>query len=160
MRDIGHIYFIQASGTNRYKIGLTTRPIEERMKELNSRQSAYPLVLIHSVLANVRTVEKELHKAFSDYRVHGEWFEMMSNEVQQVRNALSCLQQVQRYNLKSLTTERHSGKVQHSKLALPGKAWLMPLGITLAILLLCRQCEFFQPVKPIRHYQHIHKIKH
>ena len=161
MRDIGHIYFIQASGTNRYKIGLTTRPIEDRMKELNSKQSAYPLVLIASVqVANVKVVEKELHKAFSAYRVHGEWFELMSNEVQLVRNALTRLQQIERHDSRDTVIKRYSGNSQHLQLTMPGKAWLMPLGIALVIMVLFRQCEFFQPVKPIEQHQHIHKFKH
>ncbi|MBW4668396.1 MAG: GIY-YIG nuclease family protein [Cyanomargarita calcarea GSE-NOS-MK-12-04C] len=44
----GHIYFIHAVGTSRYKIGLTTRSVKERLDELNSSQSAYPLQLIAS----------------------------------------------------------------------------------------------------------------
>ena len=42
----GYIYLIHAQGTDRYKIGLTTRSVEVRLAELNSSQSPYPLELL------------------------------------------------------------------------------------------------------------------
>lgn len=85
----GHIYLIKAIGTTRYKIGLTTRDVETRFKEINSSQSAYPLELMGSIyVANVKDVEKELHQKFSSYRVHGEWFIFKDNEIQEVMNII------------------------------------------------------------------------
>ena len=67
--DYGYIYIVHAIGTNRYKIGLTRRDVETRFKELNSRQSPYPLELMGSILAwNVAEVERELHQRFANYR--------------------------------------------------------------------------------------------
>ncbi|WP_265278066.1 GIY-YIG nuclease family protein [Nostoc sp. KVJ3] len=64
----GYIYLIHSVGTYRYKIGLTVAPRtpEERLKELNSRQSPYPLKLIHYVfVTDVYKVEKRFIKLVS-----------------------------------------------------------------------------------------------
>lgn len=91
---IGTIYFIHARGTNRYKIGLTTRPFEERFKELNSSQSAYPLEAVKTVLVkNVNEAESQLHKHFGDYRRHGEWFEFNKSQVETVKQEMSRIAQ-------------------------------------------------------------------
>ncbi|MFW9263109.1 GIY-YIG nuclease family protein [Nostoc sp. CALU 546] len=74
----GYIYLIHSVGTYRYKIGLTVAPRtpEDRLKELNSRQSPYPLKLIHYVfVADVYKVEKEIHQACKSFNVYREWFE-------------------------------------------------------------------------------------
>ncbi|MBD2441374.1 GIY-YIG nuclease family protein [Nostoc sp. FACHB-110] len=78
----GYIYLIHSVGTNRFKIGLTIAPRtpEDRIKELNSRQSPYPLKLIHYVfVADAYTVEKQMHQACKLFQVHGEWFEFSDN---------------------------------------------------------------------------------
>ncbi|BAZ18791.1 hypothetical protein NIES4071_106760 (plasmid) [Calothrix sp. NIES-4071] len=86
----GTIYFIHAQGTNRYKIGLTTRPYTARLKQLNSTQSAYPLVTVKTILVrDVRAAEKQLHHQFAHYRRHGEWFEFNNHQVKQVCSAMS-----------------------------------------------------------------------
>ncbi len=86
----GYIYLIHASSTNRYKIGLTTRNVQERLNELNSSQSAYPLKLVASAkFQNVHVAEKELHAKYSRNRVHGEWFEFTNREAQAVAANLS-----------------------------------------------------------------------
>lgn len=82
MSKPGCIYFIHAVGTNRYKIGLTTRSVQERLNRLNSSQSAYPLKLIASAkFSNVHAAEKEFHTKYSRNRVHGEWFEFTNREM-------------------------------------------------------------------------------
>jgi T5orf172 domain len=86
----GTIYFIHAQGTNRYKIGLTTRPYIARLKQLNSTQSAYPLVTVKTILVrDVNTAEKLLHHQFANYRRHGEWFEFNRRQVKQVCREMS-----------------------------------------------------------------------
>lgn len=81
----GYIYLIHATGTNRYKIGLTTRSVEERFAELNSSQSAYPLELIASAkYSNIVEVEKTLHEKYRHNRAHGEWFEFSKHEIGEV----------------------------------------------------------------------------
>ena len=70
-------YLIHAQGTDRYKIGLTTRHPAARLSELNSSQSPYPLELIDWFETdNVTEDERYLHEKFASYRVHGEWFQL------------------------------------------------------------------------------------
>lgn len=85
MKKSGYIYLIHARGTNRYKIGLTTRTVEERLAELNSSQSAFPLRLVASAqFSNVHETEKALHLKYRLCRVHGEWFEFSKQELRAV----------------------------------------------------------------------------
>jgi len=82
----GYIYLIHAVGTDRYKIGLTTRSVEARFTELNSSQSPYPLELIDWFETdNVTEDEKYFHEKYSDYRVHGEWFQLNQKTLKEVR---------------------------------------------------------------------------
>lgn len=85
MKKSGYIYLIHARGTSRYKIGLTTRTVQERLAELNSSQSAFPLELIASAkFPNVHEVEKGLHQRYRLCRVHGEWFEFTKRDLRAV----------------------------------------------------------------------------
>lgn len=71
----GWIYVIQAIGTTRYKIGRSIEP-KERLRQLNQKQSPYPLKLIHTFWSmDAVSDEQYLHSALADFRVHGEWFE-------------------------------------------------------------------------------------
>ena len=82
----GFIYLIHAQGTDRYKIGLTTRSVQARLAELNSSQSPYPLEVIDWFeTPNVTEDEKYFHNKYSAYRVHGEWFSFDSKTLKQVR---------------------------------------------------------------------------
>jgi hypothetical protein len=81
----GFIYLIHAKGTNRYKIGLTTRSVEQRFAELNGNQSPYPLVLLEVISTdNVTETEGNLHSKFSLQRRHGEWFEFTNRQLREV----------------------------------------------------------------------------
>ena len=82
----GFIYLIHAVGTDRYKIGLTTRHPEARLSELNSSQSPFPLELVDWFETdNVTADEGYLHEKFASYRVHGEWFKFDSKALNKVR---------------------------------------------------------------------------
>jgi hypothetical protein len=66
------IYFIQDEATGLIKIGRSVRPIEERIKEL---QTGCPGKL--TMLATIEedeSSERELHEVFAEDRVGGEWF--------------------------------------------------------------------------------------
>jgi len=67
------IYFIQDEGTFHIKIGYTGGPAAKRLREL---QVASPsgLVLLRAVPGDM-DCERELHRRFDRYRVHGEWFQ-------------------------------------------------------------------------------------
>lgn len=91
---IGSIYLVKATGTDRYKVGLTIRNVEERFKELNSSQSPYPLELIHFIkVEDVATAEKHFHKLFEANKVHGEWF--VFGNIDYVINLMNDYQPIQ-----------------------------------------------------------------
>ncbi|NER47575.1 MAG: GIY-YIG nuclease family protein [Symploca sp. SIO1A3] len=82
----GYIYLIHAQGTDRYKIGLTTRSVETRFTELNSSQSPFPLELIDWFETDdVTEDEGYLHEKFASYRVHNEWFSFDKRTLKEVR---------------------------------------------------------------------------
>lgn len=73
------VYLIHAVGTDRYKIGVTTKSIQKR---LHSLQTGSPYVLrclatIESREAHI--LESRLHHRFKNYRVQGEWFKFDEN---------------------------------------------------------------------------------
>lgn len=81
----GYIYLIHAIGTNRYKIGLTVRTVEERFAELNSSQSAYPLKLVNYIsVSDVHGTERYFHQKYARCQVHGEWFQFSDRDLNQV----------------------------------------------------------------------------
>ncbi len=73
----GYVYLVHALGTKRYKIG-QTRDVDKRMETLQ-RCSPFPLKLLSLLQTNDFVLqEKRLHKIACSYRVHGEWFELPS----------------------------------------------------------------------------------
>lgn len=78
-KKAGYIYLLRATGTNRYKIGRSKNP-KSRNKRINY-QSPVPVVLLTEFkCANPVKVEKVIHRDFSRYRRHGEWFKFESEE--------------------------------------------------------------------------------
>jgi hypothetical protein len=105
----GHIYLIHAQGTDRYKIGLVKSPRtpQDRIKELNSKQSAFPLELIYSIETNdTFGTEKALHRHYDKQRVHGEWFKFDS--IDDVVSNMSHLE-VKPYRPRETYTPSYSG---------------------------------------------------
>lgn len=93
----GFIYLIQARGTRRYKIGLTTRSVEQRFNELNSSQSPYPLELLEYIATdNVTETEGYLHSKFALQRRHGEWFEFSNRQLREVLREFDRLENGER----------------------------------------------------------------
>jgi predicted GIY-YIG superfamily endonuclease len=89
MSHPGYIYLINAKTTNFYKIGFTTRTPEERLNELNGKQSPHENVLVHSVWVDeCRDVESQLHRDYELYHYRKEWFKFSSFDVTDVINAM------------------------------------------------------------------------
>lgn len=83
----GYVYFLNARGTNRYKIGLTI-DLDRRLKELNGSQAAQPIDMLWSIrVGNMRSAEKSLHDRFSANQVHGEWFEFQQSDLNIIKEA-------------------------------------------------------------------------
>jgi Meiotically up-regulated gene 113 len=89
----GYIYLIHAKGTNLYKIGLTTRSVEARLKELNGKQSPHELLLRHSIMVDaddVYRLEALLHRRFKKYNYRNEWFKFSKFKVGSVVRSMNA----------------------------------------------------------------------
>ncbi len=69
---LGQIYFLEAEGLNRLKIGFSEN-LENRMRVVRSH-SPVPLKLLKVVRASIET-EQILMAVFGKYKLHNEWFE-------------------------------------------------------------------------------------
>jgi len=77
----GHLYLLHATGTDRYKIGIT-RQLTSRIRAIAS-QSPYPIQFVaHYPSGDIWSDEQFWHKHFADRRVHGEWFELGEQDVE------------------------------------------------------------------------------
>ena len=65
------VYFIEAVGADRVKIGVAADPAL-RMQQLQT-SSGHPLALIGSIRGG-RAVERALHTRYAAFRISGEWF--------------------------------------------------------------------------------------
>lgn len=78
----GYVYFIEALGTKRIKIGWSLNPLS-RVEEL-ATASPFPLELIRVIYGDRRT-EQWWHQKFENSRVHREWF----RATPKLRNAIT-----------------------------------------------------------------------
>jgi len=67
-----NLYFIQSVTGGPVKIGVARNP-EERLKQ-HQTGSPFPLRIIKTIKRVSPKYESELHKRFSSFRLHGEWF--------------------------------------------------------------------------------------
>lgn len=86
--NVYRIYFL-ASPTH-VKIGITAGHVKKRMRAI--RQNHYEKLEVLAVIPDVpRTLEKELHRKFSTFKVKGEWFtrsQEIEDFIQLVREGL------------------------------------------------------------------------
>lgn len=68
------LYFLEAEGTGRMKIGITgTSLLPSRLRTLECH-SPIPLMCHGYVVSPTRRIEAEVHRRFRAFRLHGEWF--------------------------------------------------------------------------------------
>lgn len=68
------VYFIEAVGTNKVKIGFTDGPVENRLKQL---QTGCPVPLaVRAVVEGDLRAEGRFHLRFAHLKQEGEWFEI------------------------------------------------------------------------------------
>ncbi len=71
-----------------YKIGMTTRTVEERLRELNSSTSTYTEIKIVAYCENddCEVYEKELHIRYENRRIakNREWFNLSDDEAKEI----------------------------------------------------------------------------
>lgn len=76
-----NIYLAQQYGTNFYKIGVTKKNPELRLKEL---QTGSPILLILKITYYTKydfLLENALHNHFKLKRINSEWFELTEEDV-------------------------------------------------------------------------------
>jgi len=72
-RAASRVYFVQQEGADGLvKIGMTTRPVEVRLKEIQASHSC--LLAVRASAPGGRRQESDLHWRFASLRVSGEWF--------------------------------------------------------------------------------------
>jgi T5orf172 domain len=129
MAKKGTVYLINAKGTNRYKIGYTNRPFEQRLTELSGGQSPFPLIATKTILVeDAHTVELGLHHKFTSFRKYGEWFEFDNRQLKEVIKTMN-------------EATKQQGKGLSFLLAMAGI-------ITLLCPLFLKQCQQRQQVAP------------
>jgi hypothetical protein len=83
----GYIYFFNARGTDRYKIGRTNN-IGRRTKELNGKQAPTPIDLLWSRdVGRAVSAENELKLRFKRWNVHKEWYEFDRSDLGEIERA-------------------------------------------------------------------------
>lgn len=88
----GYVYIISAVGTQYFKIGISQESVVRRLCNL---QTGCPLKLryvYHGYVANIFQTEKELHKIFSPFRTIGEWFSLVTEDVQKCITLIRLMQ--------------------------------------------------------------------
>jgi len=84
-----YIYLIKAEtelGEEFYKIGITKRLVEDRIKELQTGNPCL-LSLIYKFKTNIGTpVENALHRTYNINNLNGEWFSLTKNQIDNFLN--------------------------------------------------------------------------
>ena len=68
----GSVYFVEATGTSRVKVGWTQGPVVKRRSALQTG-SSFPLDVV-AAFPGSREDEQLVHRLFARQRVAGEWF--------------------------------------------------------------------------------------
>jgi hypothetical protein len=84
MAERGYVYFVQAVGTTRIKIG-KTKNIEKRLRDFRQQQQPFPLRLLRvESVDDMHAVERAYHVHYAACRVHQEWFELPPEVLEQL----------------------------------------------------------------------------
>lgn len=86
------IYLIKEQDTNYYKIGITSLPIEKRIKQLQTG-NAHHITLIDFYETKYKKVEQFVHGKFMHFKVKGEWFDLPLDEVIQFKRTCRCCEE-------------------------------------------------------------------
>jgi hypothetical protein len=72
---MGYVYLI-TNGYVHYKIGITSKTIGRRMRQLQTGNSEKIQLVKSYKSENYREIESWLHRKFGNKRLQGEWFEL------------------------------------------------------------------------------------
>jgi len=78
---MGYVYLLNASNTNHYKIGVTKKDVNKRVKQLQTGNANEIIVINQYESDNYNKLEGWMHRKFSSRRVEGEWFELSDDDV-------------------------------------------------------------------------------
>ena len=88
-----NIYLIssETNGQKLYKIGITKRAIEVRMKELKTGNAA-ELAIVDSFQSKWATkIEANLHRQFMPKKISGEWFRLVEQDLSEFKEKCRLL---------------------------------------------------------------------
>ena len=79
---MGIVYLITSNYVD-FKIGVTTRPINERIRELQTSHPEKIDIIKFYKAENHNAVERWLHRKFNEKRLEGEWFQLDETDINQ-----------------------------------------------------------------------------
>lgn len=99
----GFVYLLNEWTTNKYKLGISTKPIEKRIKSLQTGCSNEIIMLRKYDTCHYLKIEKYLHRKFSSYLCNGgkEWFELPDDMVLNFINECETLHNIYEGLIKS-----------------------------------------------------------
>lgn len=83
----GVVYIMKCSITNFYKIGMTKKSVNDRLKQLKTSNPGIELIT-HYQVENIE-VEKELHLKFSKKNIRLEWFDLTEKDLKYIDKFLT-----------------------------------------------------------------------
>lgn len=85
MSDFGTVYLLHEFGSQpeKYKIGISTGPVEKRIKSMQTGNSFEIILINHFKTKYYRKIESYFHRLYSKYSTSGgkEWFLLPPEEV-------------------------------------------------------------------------------
>jgi hypothetical protein len=78
---MGTLYLLNSYGSDRYKIGVTRRDVEKRVKELQTGCPDEIILINEYECDNYHKLEGWLHRKHFSKRVEGEWFVLEDGDV-------------------------------------------------------------------------------
>lgn len=81
---MGKVYFVNAVGTDLFKVGFTAGDTRARIRSLQTA-CPYDLEVYDTIIhPDAQAIEREIHQKLSGYHRRGEWFEVDRNVIDRV----------------------------------------------------------------------------
>jgi hypothetical protein len=79
---MGTVYLLgEFCDNGRFKIGITTKTVDVRLKQLQTGNSQELFIVNHYTSKNYRPIERYLHRKYCPDRAMGEWFSLSPEAV-------------------------------------------------------------------------------
>lgn len=82
----GHVYLVECDG--RHKIG-KAKKVSNRVGHFDTIYPKPVTLVAHARFDDMDGMERHLHAKYADRRIHGEWFDLSPEQVDEVKAALS-----------------------------------------------------------------------